>query len=364
LKIVMMGEYIRMADGPTIIRGRGAGINPPNRFEQITLERDADWNPEEDPSPRTQFLADHSKTIISYNDSPDIPFRASLNPYRGCEHGCSYCYARPFHEYLGFSAGLDFETRIMVKENAAELLRAELSSPRWQPQLLALSGVTDPYQPVERRLRITRQCLEVLAECRNPVGIVTKNHLVTRDIDLLQELAAHRAAAVNLSINSLDSALARELEPRAASPVHRLAAIEALSKAGVPVGVLVAPVIPGLNDHEMPAVIEAARAAGALWAGKVVLRLPLTVAPVFENWLDQHAPGKKEKIMGRIKAMRGGKINDPRFGSRMRGEGIFAEQISQLFHAACQKAGMPLEGADLSIASFRRPSGPQLDLGL
>jgi DNA repair photolyase len=347
---------------PASPRGRGAGGNPPNRFEHISLERDADWNPEDDPAPRTQFLRDRSATILSYNNSPDIPFSASINPYRGCEHGCSYCYARNTHEYLGFSAGLDFETKIMVKEDAPELLRQELSSPKWKPQVLAMSGVTDCYQPVERRLQITRRCLAVLAEFRNPVGIVTKNHLVTRDLDLLKELAAHHAVAVNLSVNSLNSELARELEPRAASPSHRVAAIEMLAQAGVPVGVIVAPIIPGLNDHEIPAVLAAAKRAGAQWAGKVVLRLPLTVAPVFEQWLSLHAPEKKEKILGRIRAMRGGKLNDANFGSRMRGEGIFAEQISRIFEVARRKVGIPTEGPELSVADFRRPGGKQLDL--
>src|SRR5208282_3876492 len=210
--------------------------------EQITLERDSDWNPADDPAPKTQFLRDLSQSIISYNTSPDIPFDAGVNPYRGCEHGCSYCYARNTHEYLGFSAGLDFESKIMVKENAPELLRRELSSPKWKPQTLAMSGVTDCYQPIERRLQLTRRCLAVLAEFRNPVGLITKNHLVTRDIDLLRELAAHRAVTVHLSINALDPDLARKLEPRAASPKMRLAAIEALARAGIPVGVLVAPV--------------------------------------------------------------------------------------------------------------------------
>src|SRR3974390_843825 len=273
------------AGKPTTTRGRGAGDNPPNRFEHIHLERDEDWNPEEDPSPKTQFLRDHSQSIISYNDSPDIPFRASLNAYRGCEHGCSYCYARNTHEYLGFSAGRDFESKIMVKENAPELLRRELSSKKWQPQLLAMSGVTDCYQPVERRLQLTRRCLEVLAEFRNPVSIITKNYLVTRDIDVLRELAACHAAHINLSINSLDAELARKLEPRSSSPKQRLTAVETLSKAGVPVGVLVAPVIPALNDHEIPSVLAAAKAAGAGWAYTEVLRLPLKVAPVFQEWL-------------------------------------------------------------------------------
>jgi DNA repair photolyase len=352
-----------MTERPGFPQGRGAGGNPPNRFEKIHLERDEDWDPAEDPSPRTQFLRDLSRSIISYNESPDIPYHASLNAYRGCEHGCSYCYARPTHEYLGFSAGLDFETRIMVKENAPELLRRELSSPKWKPQTLALSGVTDCYQPIERRLQLTRKCLAVLAEFRNPVGITTKNYLVTRDLDLLRELAAHRAVMVHLSINSLDSELARKLEPRAASPKMRLAAVEALAKAGVPVGVLVAPVIPALNDHEMPAVLAAAKAAGAGWAYTEMLRLPLTVAPIFEEWLERNVPGKKEKVLNRIRAMRGGKLNDSRFGSRMRGEGIFAEQISRMFHVARRKAGLAEEGPELSTADFRRPEGAQLGLG-
>jgi DNA repair photolyase len=344
-------------------RGRGAQHNPPNRFEKIRLERDADWNPEEDPAPQTVFLRDHSKTLITYNTSPDISFNAGINVYRGCEHGCSYCYARQTHEYLGFSAGIDFETKIMVKEDAPELLRKELSSPRWKPQLLAMSGVTDCYQPVERRLQLTRRCLQVLAEFRNPVGIITKNYLVTRDIDVLTELARFKAVVVNVSINSLNPELARKLEPRAASPRLRLAAVEALAKAGIPVGVLVAPVIPALNDHEMPAVLAAAKAAGAGWAGTEILRLPLTVAPVFETWLERIFPEKKDKILGRIRAIRGGKLNDARFGSRMRGEGIFAEQISKMFDVARRKAGFSEDGPDVSTAGFRRPEGAQLGLG-
>jgi DNA repair photolyase len=349
---------------PSSPRGRGAADNPPNRFERLSIERDIDWNPEDDPAPRTQFLRDLSQTIISYNDSPDIPFNASLNAYRGCEHGCSYCYARNTHEYLGFSAGLDFETKIMVKENAPELLRRELSSRKWKPQELAMSGVTDCYQPVERRLQLTRRCLAVLAEFRNPVSIITKNYLVTRDLDLLRELAAHHAVMVHLSINSLDRELARKLEPRASSPNQRLAAVEALAKAGVPVGVLVAPVIPALNDHEIPSVLAAAKAAGAGWAGTEILRLPLTVAPIFEKWLEQNFPEKREKVLGRIRAIRGGKLNDPRFGLRMRGEGIFAEQISQMFGVARRKAGLQEDGPELSTAGFRRPEGAQLGLGL
>ena len=353
-----------MSDRPSSSRGRGAISNPATRFDHILLERDTDWDPEQDPTPATQFLRDHSQSIIAYNDSPDIPFNAGVNPYRGCEHGCSYCYARISHEFLGFSAGLDFETKIMVKEDAPQLLRKELASKKWKPQLLAMSGVTDCYQPVERRLQITRRCLEVLTEFRNPVCIITKNHLVTRDIDLLRELTKHNAVEVHLSINSLDPDLARRLEPRASSPRHRLAAIQALAKACIPVGVLVAPIIPGLNDHEIPAVLEEAGKAGAGWAGMEILRLPLTVAPIFQDWLERNEPGQKAKVLDRIRSISGGKLNDPRFGERMRGQGIFAEQIRQMFRVACRKAGLSEEGPELSVAAFRRPPGNQLELEL
>ena len=344
-------------------RGRGAAINPPNRFEALTLERDPDWNPTEDPAPATRFLRDHSQSVITYNDSPDIPFAASLNPYRGCEHGCAYCYARPTHEYLGFSAGLDFETRILVKENAPELLRRELASLKWKPQMLALSGVTDPYQPIERRLQLTRRCLAVLAECRNPVGLVTKNFLVTRDIDLLQELARYQAVAVHLSVTTLDRELARRLEPRTSSPAQRLRAIESLAAAGIPVGVLVAPVIPALTDHEIPRILEAAARAGARAAAMQLLRLPLAVTPLFTQWLEREEPGRKENVLQRMRSMHDGKLSDSRFGTRMQGEGILAEQISQMFRVACRKASLDAESPNLSIAAFRRPSlNGQIDL--
>ncbi len=351
-----------MSAKSTTPRGRGAVANPPSCFEAISLERDTDWDPEADPDPRTRFLRDDAQSIITRNDSPDIPFTASLNPYRGCEHGCSYCYARITHEYLGFSAGLDFETRILVKERAPELLRRELSSRRWTPQTLSMSGVTDCYQPIERRLELTRRCLAVLAEFRNPVSIVTKNFLVTRDLDLLRGLAAHRAVMVHLSINSLDADLARRLEPRASTPRQRLAAVAALAQAGVPVGVMVAPVIPGLNDHEIPAVLQAAKAAGAGWAGAEIVRLPLTVAPLFEAWLEANAPARRDKVLHRLRAIRGGKLNDPRFGFRMRGEGIFAQQIWRMFEVALRKAGLGECGPELSVAAFRRPAGPQREL--
>ena len=341
---------------------RGAGSNPPNRFEQIALERDADRDPEQDTLPRTHFFRDRSSSILSFNDSPDIGYEASLNPYRGCEHGCIYCYARPTHEYLGFSSGLDFETKIMVKEDAPKLLRQELSSPGWAPKVIALSGVTDPYQPVERRLRLTRACLGVLAEFRNPVTVVTKNNLVTRDLDLLAELAGCQAAAVFISVTTLDTELRRILEPRTSPPAARLAAITALAKAGIPTGVLVAPVIPGLTDHEIPAILAAAASAGASFAAHTILRLPYAVAPLFEEWLTRHLPEKKDKVLHRIRALRRGKLSNSEFGLRMRGEGIFADQISRMFHVACRRAGWSGQEPELSTAYVRRPCGEQGEL--
>src|SRR2546425_10778399 len=299
-------------------RGRGAASNPANRFETLSYHS-SDWDEPEDPAPQTLFLKDDTRTIINYNDSPDVGFSASINPYRGCEHGCVYCFARPNHEYLGFSAGLDFETKILVKEDAPELLRRELASPRWEPQAVAISGVTDAYQPVERRLQLTRRCLEVLVEFQNPVVIITKNELVTRDINLLGKLAGVDGALVFISVTSLDSELARELEPRASQPGRRLAAIEALSRAGIPTGALVAPVIPGLTDHEMPAIISAVAAAGAVAAGYVPLRLPYGVASLFDEWLTLHRPLQKEKILNRIRDIRRGCLDDPNFGHTLPG---------------------------------------------
>jgi len=344
------------------IPARGAADNPPNRFEPIQLERDADWNPEDDPLPTTQFLHDRTQTILNRNDSPDIGFEYSINPYRGCEHGCIYCYARPFHEYLGFSSGLDFETRIMVKMHAPQLLREELSSPKWQPQCIAMSGVTDCYQPVERRLKLTRGCLEVLAEFRNPVGIVTKNALVTRDLDLLDELARHNAVVVYISVTTLDTELRKVMEPRTSPPAARLATIRKLKEAGVPVGVMVAPVIPGLTDHEIPNIVAAAAEAGAQFASTITLRLPFAVAPLFEQWLATHFPDRQEKVLNRIRSLRGGKLNDPEFSRRMKGDGIFAEQIDQMFNVACRRAGIADSHLRLSVAAFRRPGGRQLGL--
>ncbi|MBI3608214.1 MAG: PA0069 family radical SAM protein [Nitrospirae bacterium] len=346
-----------MADQPPPhrIRGRGTAENPKNRFEHVERVSEPVEGDDEQPLPTTQFLPDASKSIIATNDSPDVGFDAGVNPYRGCEHGCAYCYARPTHEYLGFSAGLDFETKIMVKYDAPELLRRELSSPRWQPRVIAMSGVTDCYQPIERKLRLTRRCIEVLAEFRNPVVIITKNALVARDADVLASLAGYHAAAVFLSITTLDADLCGVLEPRTSRPTKRLAAIAALAKAGVPVGVNVAPVIPGLNDSEIPRIVQAAADAGATSAGFVPLRLPYAVAPLFEAWLERHRPGMKDKVLHRIREIRGGRLNDPNFGARMSGSGPFAEQILALFTVACRRAGLAPGWPELSTRGFRRP---------
>lgn len=341
------------------IRGRGASWSPANRFEKLHVDLndpdvvDVDLETEERPRRGTQYFRDGTKSIITRNNSPDVGFETSLNPYRGCEHGCIYCYARPTHEYLGLSAGLDFESKIMVKINAAELLRAELESPRWQPQTLVMSGVTDPYQPVERKLRLTRGCLEVLAKFRNPVSIITKNRLVTRDIDLLSDLAAHNATAVNVSVTSLDSNLQRVLEPRTSSPQARLDAIRQLRSAGIPVGVMVAPIIPGLTDHEVPRILDACANAGVQFAGYTIVRLPWAVAPLFERWLEEHFPERKEKVLGRIRDLRGNRLNNYKWHTRMTGEGIFAEQIASLFKVGCHRAGIG-KRPQLSVAAFRR----------
>ena len=349
------------------IHGRGASWSPANRFEKLHIDLgdidvvQVDESEEERPRRETQYFRDGTKTILSHNDSPDIGFDTSINPYRGCEHGCIYCYARPTHEYLGFSAGLDFESRIMAKMDAPELLRAELESPRWKPRTIVMSGVTDPYQPVERKLCITRGCLEVLAKFRNPVAIITKNRLVTRDIDFLGELASYNAAAVNISVTSLDQKLQHVLEPRTSVPSARLEAIAKLHAAGIPVGVMVAPIIPGLTDHEVPKILEACAKAGAQFAGYTVVRLPWAVAPLFEHWVEEHFPDRKEKILGRIRDLRGnGRLNNSKWHARMTGEGIFSEQIASLFEVSCRRVGIN-DRPKLSAASFRR-STTQLDL--
>jgi DNA repair photolyase len=346
-------------------KGRGALSNPLGRFEKASYDRDIEFDPEDESSPKTEFLKDSTQTIITYNTSPDVGFNASINSYRGCEHGCVYCFARPTHEYLGFSAGLDFETRIMVKENAPELLRKELSAKKWKPQFLAMSGVTDCYQPIERKLQITRRVLQVLAEFRNPVGIITKNFLVTRDIDVLQELAKFNCIAVNISITTLDPTLTPKLEPRASLPKARLEAVRMLSEAGIPVGILVAPCIPCVNDHEMTNIVKAAVDNGAKWAGYVALRLPHGVKDLFEQWLREHFPDRAEKALNRIRAIRNGKLYDATWGDRMHGHGIFAEQMGQMFQIACRHAGIdPNMRYDLSTEHFRVPEQPSPQLSL
>ena len=343
------------------MQGRGATDNPSNRFDRLVYEPNAE-SLEERSLPDTQVFRDPSRSLITHNDSPDVGFDSSINPYRGCEHGCIYCYARPTHEYLGLSAGLDFETRIFAKMEAPNLLRQELASSRWNPQPLAISGVTDPYQPVERRLLLTRGCLEVLVDFRNPVVVITKNHLVTRDVDLLATLARYSAAAVFLSITTLDGNLAGKLEPRASRPERRLAAIETLTRSGIPTGVMVAPLIPGLTDHEMPAILKAASQAGARSAGYTLLRLPHGVADLFEDWLARYFPDRKERVLNRIRETRGGKLYDPRFGSRMRGEGEYAEHLSQLFAIARRKVGIEQRSFSLAASAFHRPRPGQMEL--
>jgi DNA repair photolyase len=346
-------------------RGRGATINPGGRFEKLAVihEPDPDSYDETEGGEadkgrqlKTEIFRDASRTIIARNDSPDVCFSTSLNPYRGCEHGCIYCFARPTHEYLGLSAGLDFETKIFAKMDAPALLRRELSAKSWTPQAIVMSGVTDCYQPVERALQLTRGCLGVLAEFRNPAAIITKNFLVTRDIDHLAALAAHDAIMVNISVTTLDGDLARKMEPRASRPERRLKAIEMLSRAGIPVNVMIGPVVPGLTDHEIPAILERAAQAGATGAGHVMLRLPYGVKDLFADWLQVHFPDRKERVLNRVREMRGGRLNDPRFGHRQRGEGPYAEQVSQMFHLCRRKYGLDRERPGLSAAAFRRPA--------
>ena len=346
--------------------GRGTEENPPNRYEPLHVELDPDdgedgFGPAALP---TILYRDTSRTILAENDSPDVGFRFSLNPYRGCEHGCVYCYARPTHEYLGFSAGLDFERRIIIKENAPELLRQTFVSPRWDAQVVALSGNTDCYQPAERTLQITRRCLEVFVEFLNPVSAITKSALVARDADLFAALAGHDAAHVLFSVTSLDPELARRMEPRAARPERRLEAMAALARAGVPVGVMIGPVVPGLNDAEIPRILEAAARAGARSASWVLLRLPKPVDDLFDGWLAQHYPERRERVLGRIREVRAGRLSDATFFRRQRGQGEYAEQIAQLFAVSARKHGLEGGLPPLSTAAFRRPAraGEQLRL--
>lgn len=344
------------------IRGRGASDNPANRFEGTYTDYELDEETGEKPGQERKLIRDDTKEILSENQSPDLPFTYGLNPYRGCEHGCIYCYARPTHEYLGFSAGIDFESRLMVKYEAPEKLREKFASKNWQPETVIMSGVTDPYQPVERELQITRGCLQVFAESRNPVAIITKNYLVTRDIDLLKELSEYNAVHVTLSITTLDRDLARVMEPRTSQPFRRLEAIEKLSENGISAGVNVAPIIPGLTDHECADILKSARDAGAVTAGYTIVRLPYGVKDLFVRWLEQHFPDRKEKVLNRLRDMREGKLNESAFGKRFGGEGHFAQQIKDLFRLQVQKLGFNRVSLQLSTDHFRRPEQGQLNL--
>ncbi len=336
--------------------GRGTWLNPSSRFDRLSIEPDAAAATGDDRAPRTEFLKDSTRSIITRNDSPDIPFEYSVNPYRGCEHGCAYCYARPYHEYLGLSAGLDFESKIAVKTDAPDLLRHELGRASWTGAPLGLSGVTDCYQPVERRLQLTRRCLEVMVEFHQPVGAITKSALVARDADLFAELAGHQAADVCLTITTLDERLRRSLEPRAATADARLAAVATLAARGVPVGVMVAPVIPGLTDHEIPRILDRARQAGASFAAFTMLRLPHGVGALFDEWLTAHVPDQKDKVLGRLRQVRLGCLTDTRFGHRMSGEGPLADLTAQLFQRASERCGLAAGSRPLSSAAFRRPA--------
>ncbi len=342
-------------------KGRGAAIQPANPYLATRCEEDLEHvaNDEEylaQPGrPPTEYLTDESKSIVAENDSPDIGFRFSVNPYRGCSHGCSYCYARPGHEYLGLSAGLDFETKVLVKFRAAALLRDFLARPSWRPETIVFSGVTDCYQPAERQFRITRACVEVAAECRQPIGIITKNALVVRDIDLLTQLAAHGAVRVALSITTLDSKLARVMEPRTSSPDARLRALRQLTQAGIPTTVMVAPIIPGLNDCEIPAILTAAREAGAESAGYTMLKLSSTVRPVFLDWLERSYPDKSPRVQTLIRSVRNGKLNDSNFGSRQVGTGNMAELIADTFRIWCAKLDYVDNRPPLNCDAFRPP---------
>lgn len=348
-------------------KGRGATLNPDNRFFRNHSETEHDgWMTEPDPLKplATIVTVQQSRTIISRNNSPDIPFTQSINPYQGCEHGCIYCYARPTHAYLDLSPGLDFETKLFAKPNAAELLRRELSHPRYQLSVINIGANTDPYQPIEREWKITRSLLEVMLETRHPVALVTKNALVLRDLDLLSELAKWGLVQVFVSVTSLDSALTQKLEPRASAPHRRLLAIEKLAAAGVPVGAMVAPLIPFLNDAEMEAILEAVAKAGATTAGYTFVRLAHELKELFRDWLAEHEPLKAERVMAAINAARGGHDNDPRFGKRMRGEGEMAELLRQRFAMACRRHGLnkPQRSrlrTDLFVAPARPAKGKE-----
>lgn len=342
------------------IKGRSAAFNPPNRFETLSIgPPPADLaqyfeEPEEHRTIPTRYYIDNSKTILAHNDSPDLGFRYSINPYRGCEHGCIYCYARPSHEYLGFSSGIDFETKILVKTEAARLLAEEFSKPSWEPQVVAFSGNTDCYQPIERTLGITRQCIQVFLEHRNPFSMITKNALIQRDIDLLRELASMNLVFVLISVTTLDNHLSRIMEPRTSAPHKRLETIEVLAKSGIPVGVNAAPIIPGLNDVEIPAILKAAAERGALHAGFTIVRLSHALKDLFVDWVQRHIPEQAPKIINRIREVRSGKLSDSEFGTRMTGEGEYAESIHQLFDSSCKRYHLNEHRLHLTTSLFTR----------
>lgn len=344
---------------PTIV-GRGSSLPVHNRFERIERQSDYEQLDDEDQLSilsqklKTEYFTDRSKSIVSRNDSPDIDFNYSINPYRGCAHGCSYCYARPSHEFLGFNAGIDFETKIMVKPDAAELFRKWLSRPSWIPEPIMLSGVTDCYQGCEKEFGLTRQCLEIALEMRQPIRLITKNSLIRRDKDLLEKLASLRLVCVTISVTSLDKSLTRVMEPRTSSPQSRLDTIAELTQIGVPVKVLTAPIIPGLNDSEIPMLLESVADAGATHAGYVMLRLPQTVAPVFLDWLERSFPERVDKILNRVRSMRGDKLNSNEFGDRFRGRGIWAEQIRALFETSRKRFGLNQRLPEIRCDLFRK----------
>jgi len=344
------------------IKGRGSAVNPKNRFTEKEVVYDVDPETGQLKRPKTRLFPDHTTQIISRNNSPDIGFDVSVNPYRGCEHGCAYCYARPSHEFLGMSAGLDFESKIVVKYNAPNLLRKELSNPSWKPQTLVMSGVTDPYQPIEKKLEITRGCVQVLTASRHPLVIITKNYLVTRDIDLLSELAEVNAVRVVLSITSLDPAITNTMEPRTSRPRKRLQAVRELSNAGISVQVNIAPVIPGLTDDEIVPIMEASAEAGAKSVSLVNLRLPYGVKDLFAKWLDDHQPNRKEKVLNKIRSLKNGKLNRYEFGERFRVEGAYGEQMRQLLSIHSKRLGLNEKREPLNSKEFRRPDTEQLRL--
>ncbi|MBB3966445.1 PA0069 family radical SAM protein [Rhizobium metallidurans] len=347
-------------------RGRGAGLNPGGRFEPQRRETfDDGWQTlEELPPFKTEVQIEKPRTAITRNESPDIPFDRSINPYRGCEHGCIYCFARPTHAYMGLSAGLDFEARLFAKPDAARLLERELAKPGYKPRVIAIGTNTDPYQPIEKEWRIMREILEVLERANHPVSIVTKSALILRDLDILQRMAEKNLVRASLSVTTLDRKLARTMEPRASTPSKRLDALKALSEAGIRTSVMMAPVIPALNDHEIERVLEAANAAGATEAGYVILRLPLEVSPLFRDWLLQHYPDRYRHVMSLVRSMRGGKDYDADFSKRMKGAGPYAWQIARRFEMATKRLGMTRRGMPLRDDLFLPPNGSGVQLSL